>query len=650
MSENLTNPIETTEEQAPVFCEVCGCLIEGDDHHDIYGGHVCDHCHESGVFRCEHCGKLESDMLSNETYDGYVCESCLDDYYTYCEDCETWHRTCDVYTVNLYMHNERSVCDRCIDSYYRCDDCGEYYSRRYIEILTNDGCICGGCAEDWTTCDECGSLVRRSDAHYIDEDEEEMLCNSCYENGNSPVIHSYSYKPRPIFGTCDDNDGSSSYEGEALTFGVELEVDDGRNRTAAVRSVYENTDRAYCKHDGSLSCDGFEIVTHPGTLEWHMKRFPWKNLCNDVLSYDYRSHDTSDCGLHIHIGVAQLGKTYEERIRVKARLGVLVQRLWQEVSRIARRGGNSYSQKPMVMRRLEKYDEVELTENTSREYTACDAVCNILSCTRYNAVNVENSKTVELRFCRGTLKYTTILASIQFADALCKFAMTHNIVECATATWSDLMSGVTHEDLLAYEAHRFRNWNALSEERDIASFLHSAAGLPSGDVRVGDTVRVATNTSYYMESSHYGVVVANAGHNIAGDLVLVRLAGFTGGHDGCFPDGHFGGGCLWISKGELVVMHRPPECDVDAYVQAAARDIFLHDRVEQLSPDGPEGLYSLRGMAGRVMAINHRFMNCAVVEYDFDFIYGHDCDGSLTSGNGRYMPVQNLFVVEHTNP
>jgi len=34
---------------------------------------------------------------------------------------------------------------------------------------------------------------------------------------------------------------------------------------------------AYCKHDGSLN-DGFEIVTHPMTLDYHLHRMPWEEL------------------------------------------------------------------------------------------------------------------------------------------------------------------------------------------------------------------------------------------------------------------------------------------------------------------------------------------------------------------------------------
>ncbi len=31
----------------------------------------------------------------------------------------------------------------------------------------------------------------------------------------------------------------------------------------------------YCKHDGSLD-EGFEIVSHPATLEYHTKTILWK--------------------------------------------------------------------------------------------------------------------------------------------------------------------------------------------------------------------------------------------------------------------------------------------------------------------------------------------------------------------------------------
>ena len=46
---------------------------------------------------------------------------------------------------------------------------------------------------------------------------------------------------------------------------------------------------AYCKHDGSLD-EGFEIVTHPMTLDFHLHRMPWERIVEEAKRLGYTSH------------------------------------------------------------------------------------------------------------------------------------------------------------------------------------------------------------------------------------------------------------------------------------------------------------------------------------------------------------------------
>ena len=48
----------------------------------------------------------------------------------------------------------------------------------------------------------------------------------------------------------------------------------------------------YIKSDGSLE-DGFEIVSHPMTLEYHTEEMNWKEVLREAVSMGYRSHQTS---------------------------------------------------------------------------------------------------------------------------------------------------------------------------------------------------------------------------------------------------------------------------------------------------------------------------------------------------------------------
>ncbi len=61
---------------------------------------------------------------------------------------------------------------------------------------------------------------------------------------------------------------------------------------------------------------------------------------------------------------------------------------------------------------------------------------------RYTAVNLENTFTVELRIFRGTLRYKTFVATLQFVDKLCNDAIKLSDEEFQTMTWSDFVNSI----------------------------------------------------------------------------------------------------------------------------------------------------------------------------------------------------------------
>ncbi len=75
----------------------------------------------------------------------------------------------------------------------------------------------------------------------------------------------------------------------------------------------------YCKHDGSLE-DGFEIVTHPMSLEYHEKHMPWAAVLQEAVSMGYRSHQAGTCGLHIHVSRSAFGRIPSAQDIVIARI------------------------------------------------------------------------------------------------------------------------------------------------------------------------------------------------------------------------------------------------------------------------------------------------------------------------------------------
>lgn len=145
----------------------------------------------------------------------------------------------------------------------------------------------------------------------------------------SRYIHDYSYKPDPEF----------KGEGKRY-FGVELEVDYGGKDNDNAKEVLDiaNYDREniYIKSDGSLD-DGFEIVTHPMTLNYHINLMPWEEVMRKLIRMGYKSHKAGTCGLHIHINRTAFGDTYDEQENVVARILFFIEHHWDKILKFSRR-------------------------------------------------------------------------------------------------------------------------------------------------------------------------------------------------------------------------------------------------------------------------------------------------------------------------
>ena len=420
-------------------CDDCGDWFPRDALTETANGDlVCEGCLERDYGQCDECGDwFPCDELT-ETGNGYnVCESCLDDGYFCCEDCDTWYPDTDAVVVNHGTRASRYVCNDCAERNYRqCDDCGSYFDDDHIAFSDAYHDICTNCSDDWCSCCNCGEVMRVSDAVY-DDDSCEYYCADC---APASRLHSYGYKPDPVFGTTDDNDGLWRYYGEALTFGVELECDGGDSVSDALADIDRLTDRCYCKHDGSLR-NGYEIVTHPGTLAWHKERFPWADVCKASLNNGFRSHDTDTCGLHVHVGRDQLG---DNPCGTAAKMSLITYRLKDWFIRFSRRGGES---------RWTKYVKPESPLGKDKRAflrTYYDQLCG----DRYVAVNVKNSGTVEVRIFRGTLNPGTVLASLELVSNLALYARDHELEDCLAVTWDELVHYEEHEELTDYCSRR----------------------------------------------------------------------------------------------------------------------------------------------------------------------------------------------------
>ena len=334
--------------------------------------------------------------------------------------------------------NGQDLCPDCLaEDTILCRDCG-----RRIWADENEGSedhpLCQHCYERrYTNCDRCGALLRTHQALYMygDDDEEHAYCDTCYHQVSAGV-HDYCYKPVPIF-----------YGDGPRYLGVELEIDEAGESGRQARWLCEAANREhehiYIKHDGSLE-DGLEIVTHPMTLDYHRTEMPWPEVIRCALDMGYLSHQAGTCGLHVHVNRSSLGDTAEQREDTIARILFFVENHWNELLRFSRRTGKQMEK--WAARYGRKDDPKAVLHSAKASENG-----------RYTCVNLNCVDTIEFRMFRGTLKYNTLIATLQIVDRICDVALFLSDEEVQNLTWSEFVSSLREDktpELIQYLKER----------------------------------------------------------------------------------------------------------------------------------------------------------------------------------------------------
>lgn len=338
---------------------------------------------------------------------------------------------------NFHDFDGEIYCENCFQSEtVACSHCGER-----ILWENNSGTesmpLCNACYNDYyVTCEDCGRIIHQDCANYFDGNDDDAYCDDCYESEKGHPIHNYSYKPAPIF-----------YGSGNRFFGVELEIDDGGKDDDNAESLLEignvSGEKIYIKSDGSLD-DGMEIVTHPMSLEFHKNKMPWEEIMETAISFGYKSHKTRTCGLHVHVNRNTFGDTREAQDDAISRVLYFVEHHWNELLKFSRRTEEQMGQ--WAARYGYKNNPKDILDHAKNE---CD--------NRYTCVNITNYNTVEFRMFRGTLRYNTLIATLELVDKICETAVNCNDKSLAKLSWTDFVMSLPERDcaeLIAYLKER----------------------------------------------------------------------------------------------------------------------------------------------------------------------------------------------------
>lgn len=349
-----------------------------------------------------------------------------------CDHCGTHH---PIHTLTVFR--DQNLCPECLEeTTLICSRCGE---RIWAEDNAgNDATpLCDPCyTYHYTNCSSCGRLIRNGDARYLDEDDDYPLCSHCYDREQgSHAIKDYYFKPTPIF-----------YGDSPRYFGVELEIDgagERNDRASRILSVANDngSEFLYCKHDGSLE-DGFELITHPMSLDFHQHEMPWNAVLNEVIHFGYQSHQIGTCGLHVHVSRKAFGNTEQEQDAAIARILFFVEKHWNELLRFSRR----------TPCQLERWAARYGYKDRPRDIL--DQAKKGGGAGRYACVNLQPEDTIEFRIFRGTLKYNTLIATLQLVDRICDCALYLSDEELHAMSWSTFVTGCQQPELVRYLKER----------------------------------------------------------------------------------------------------------------------------------------------------------------------------------------------------
>ena len=300
-----------------------------------------------------------------------------------CMDCgRVINQTYDSYIT----HYGRRICNACRQNYSYCANCEDLFPD---DELDSDE-LCADCqSRGMQRCRECGC--------WFDEDDLDAdgYCEDCRPDD---FIHEYSYKPEPEFFGDAEND---------KYMGVELEIGKGGYSNVNAEVIMAGKSELYAKEDGSVD-QGFELVTHPMSIDYHLNEFGWEGIMDRAKARGYAGpHGT---GIHVHVSRDFFGTDYETQSEHISNLIYFVEKNWQEIVTFARRTPGEIEQwSGRYLRHGENYADyspAKLMDVARRNGS------------RYHAINLRNSDTVEIRIFRSTTNVKIMRAYLQFVDVI----------------------------------------------------------------------------------------------------------------------------------------------------------------------------------------------------------------------------------------
>jgi hypothetical protein len=413
---------------------------------------------EENVITCEICGQIIEDLdNATEVENGvYICNECNAENYVKCDNCGDWIYIDDaIFVDDYYFCSEDCAEDK---GYKKCDDCGEWFNYENEGIRTSYGdYVCENCSNNYYYCEHCGEYYAEDDIVY-NRRTDEYMCRDCYEDyggdddePDENIFFSYhnwdgTWKPRY---TIDDlKEAYTKFKDELkglsysrkkdfiishlLTIGFELETEHTNGDINRIEYCETLNDMlkdnkgslVHFEEDGSLQ-DGVEIISQPFTLNYLREH---EDLLQKALQkardMGYTSHNNGRCGLHFHINRNYFG---DDNAYDVDKLNLFFETYKENMQLFSRR--NDYHYCKFISDDKSLDDTQKLSLKVLNKYK---------NSTRYYVVNNDNYKTIEIRIMRGTLAFTTFMASAEFVFNLAR--VIENAEKIGQISWNKVVN------------------------------------------------------------------------------------------------------------------------------------------------------------------------------------------------------------------
>ena len=374
---------------------------------------------------CNNCGEKINNIDKLEYNAKSFCEDCFFKLHGTCTECDEILRV-----SGILWHGGSAYCQSCYtDKFAICRECEDSILRDGSNSHDGDD-YCDACFDElFSACESCSEIFPNDDLG------RNNLCQSCGDNNRGcKYIRGYHAKKNRLqFDPPYDNSNPTTYVG----FELEIEVKNLETKEELSTGI-DDIFRQHCfmEEDGSLDC-GFEIITYPISYERHLT-IDWSRLMALCVHHKAKGHDTRTAGLHINLSANQFSVAEQ----VKIALFIFSNHNRRNIELFARRAFGAYC----ASKNIKKGGVKQLVDKSEK----------------HDAVSFASDGRIEFRMFRSTLKYETLMASIQFCLMLGKFVKTHSAIACAGQNaWRKFVNLIDekegNEELKAYLKDRNLN-------------------------------------------------------------------------------------------------------------------------------------------------------------------------------------------------